>query len=603
MPFIWVFCCRVNSKCSELPFFISMVSFERFVTDQRIIECVCRKRAAEASKRHKAHHKHSISLDFEVPEVNNKVYQLTPPRKDWIKLSERRRFMSLDEKVKQTIPTADRTYKSCLWTIERDRKNGVDKPYLRELKAFIDGVKERIRNSEYTIEAPIIIPIFKKKKKDAPDEYRPICLFSNLYDSVIIILANQYLSRIFDGFFYEDSLAFRPKRSFHGTETTTCHHDAIKLVKDYLECMKGKRIYVAECDMQKFYDTVNHDIVKCEYGRLMRMVKDSNPDVSFDAITRVFDSYLNSYNFADSVWEKNKNPEYWAHYNIQCGNGAFGWVKEYQKLAESSRSKIPRVGVPQGGALSGLIANIVINRVDEKMVKKLIPKHDLYVRYCDDMLLLSTNRKRCTQLFRLYSKEIRQVRLIPHEPVFADYGTPKYWEAKTKMVYQWISNNKSLGSRWIGFVGYEISRDGDLRIRKSSVKKEKRKQRRVVNDIFELTYRKHRVNNDSLEYSYRGTLMSMAVGRATLWNYTSLKNELCWVNGFRMLNDNPYVKTQVRDLDRCRNRIIHRANARLDRLFSEVGGKIAKEGDGIVENRIRYYGLPFSYYYHYSKKL
>lgn len=603
MPFIWAFCCRVNSKCSELPFFISMVSFERFVTDQKIIECVCRKRAAEASKRHKAHHKHSISLDFEVPEVNNKVYQLTPPRKDWIKLSERRRFMSLDEKVKQTIPTADRTYKSCLWTIERDRKNGVDKPYLRELEAFIDGVKERIRNSEYTIEAPIIIPIFKKKKKDAPDEYRPICLFSNLYDSVIIILANQYLSRIFDGFFYEDSLAFRPKRSFHGTETTTCHHDAIKLVKDYLECMKGKRIYVAECDMQKFYDTVNHDIVKCEYGRLMRMVKDSNPDVSFDAITRVFDSYLNSYNFADSVWEKNKNPEYWAHYNIQCGNGAFGWVKEYQKLAESPRSKIPRVGVPQGGALSGLIANIVINRVDEKMVKKLIPKHDLYVRYCDDMLLLSTNRKRCTQLFRLYSKEIRQVRLIPHEPVFADYGTPKYWEAKTKMVYQWISNNKSLGSRWIGFVGYEISRDGDLRIRKSSVKKEKRKQRRVVNDIFELTYRKHRVNNDSLEYSYRGTLMSMAVGRATLWNYTSLKNELCWVNGFRMLNDNPYVKTQVRDLDRCRNRIIHRANARLDRLFSEVGGKIAKEGDGIVENRIRYYGLPFSYYYHYSKKL
>ena len=70
-----------------------------------------------------------------------------------------------------------------------------------------------------------------------------------------------------------------------------------------------------------------------------------------------------------------------------------------------------------------------------------------------------------------------------------------------------------------------------------------------------------------------------------------------------MLNDNRYVKTQVRDLDRCRNRIIHRANARLDRLYSEVGGKIAKEGDRTVENRIRYYGLPFSYYYHCFKKL
>ena len=138
-----------------------MDSFEKFVTDQRIIECVCRKRAAEAAKRHEAHHKHSISLDFEVPEVNNKVYQLTPPRKDWINLGDRRRFISLGEGVKQAISTADRTFKSCLLTIERDRKNGVDKPYLRELEAFINGVKERIRNSEYSVETPIIIPIFK----------------------------------------------------------------------------------------------------------------------------------------------------------------------------------------------------------------------------------------------------------------------------------------------------------------------------------------------------------------------------------------------------------------------------------------------------------
>ncbi len=229
------------------------------------------------------------------------------------------------------------------------------------------------------------------------------------------------------------------------------------------------------------------------------------------------------------------------------------------------------------------------------------------------MLLLSTNRKRCGQLFRLYSKEIRNAKLIPHAPVDVEYGTPKYWDTKTKSVYQWVSDNKEAGSRWIGFVGYEISRDGDVRIRKSSLKKEKRKQRKVVNDIFKLTYRKHRVNDDSLEYSYRGTLMSMAVGRATLWNYTTLKNEFCWINGFRMLNDNPYVKTQIRDLDRCRNHVISKANARMERLMSDVGGTMAKEGNGKLkgdknddekrkENKIRHYGLPFSYYYHYNRK-
>lgn len=590
-----------------------MESFEDFVTDQMIIECVCRKRTAEAAKRHDAHHNHAISSDSEVLDAKHPVYRLTPPRREWIQLGERSRYVPCDGGAKQTISTADRTFKSCLWTIDRDRKNEADKPYLRELEAFINGVKSRISDPDYRIGAPKTIPIFKKKKKDASDEYRPICLFSNLYDAVIIILANRYLSRLFDGSFYEDSLAFRPKRMFHGKETTTFHHEAIKLVTDYLERVKKKRVYVAECDMQKFYDTVDHETVRYEYGRLMSMAREFNPGISFEAITRIFHSYLDCYTFTDNVWRKNKDPKYWAQYNVQFGKGAFGWVDEYQRRADSPRFRMPKVGVPQGGALSGLIANIVINRVDEKMVKKLKTGNDLYIRYCDDMLLLSTNRKRCGQLFRLYSKEIKRAKLVPHTPVTVEFGTSKYWDTKTKTVYQWVSDNRAAGSKWIGFVGYEISRDGEVRIRKSSIKKEKRKQRRVVNDLFKLTYRKHRVNDESLEYSYRGTLMSMAVGRATLWNYTMLKNEFCWINGFRMLNDNPYVKTQVRDLDRCRNHVIHKANSKLERLFSEVGGTIAKEGNGkknskkekeeTEENRIRHYGLPFSYYYHYSKKL
>lgn len=593
-----------------------MESFEKYVTERMIIECVCRKRVTEAAKRHDAHHKHAISSDFSVPDVKHLVYRMTPPRRQWIKLGEKGRFTSSAGDCKQTISTADRSLRSCLWTIERDIRNGEDKPYLRELHAFVEGVMARINDPNYAIHTPRTIPIFKKREKGAPDEYRPICMFYDLYDSVIIILANRYLSKLFDGFFYEDSLAFRPKRMFHGKETTTFHHEAIALMEDYLERVKNSNIYVAECDMQKFYDTVDHEIVKNEYARLLGMSKENNPDLSFDAITRIFLSYLDCYTFTDNVWRKNKDQHYWEQYHIQYGKGAFGWVKEYQKRADSPRSRMPRVGVPQGGALSGLIANIVINRVDEKMVKKLKPSRDLYVRYCDDMLLLSTNRKRCGQLFRLYSKEIKRAKLVPHAPVAVKYGTPQYWDTKTKSVYEWVDDDRDKGSRWIGFVGYEVSRKGEVRIRKSSVKKEKRKQRKVVSKIFELTYKKHRVNDDSIEYSYRGTLMSMAVGRATLWNYETLKNEFCWINGFRMLNDNPYVKTQVRDLDRCRNHVIHKANERLGRLQSEVGGTIAKEGnnkkeivfdeDGnerVKERRIKYYGAPFSYYYHYGKKL
>lgn len=585
-----------------------MESFVDYVTDKRIIECVCRKRMAEAAKRHNAHHSHVLSFDFKVKDPNNEVYLLTPPRRQWIQLGDKGRRVVLPDGSKQTISSADRTYRSVLWTIIRDIKNCQDKPYLYKLKEFIIGVKAKIQDPNYEIKTPITIPIIKKRKKDAPDEYRPICLFEDLYDAVIIILANRYLSRLFDGFFYEDSLAFRPKRMFHGKMSTTSHHEAITLIEKYLSQVKNRTVYVAECDMQKFYDTVDHEIVKTEFSRLINLSKIDNPKVSFDEITHIFHSYLDCYTFTDNVWNKSKDSSYWKSFNIQ--NGVFGWVKEYQKRADSPKARKPIVGVPQGGAISGLIANIVINRVDSKIAPHIHKPNDLYVRYCDDMLLLSTNKRRCRKLFRIYNKEIKCVKLVPHRAEAPSYGTPNYWNTKTKSVYKWISDDLMAGSRWIGFVGYEISRSGEIRIRKSSLKKEKRKQKKIVNDLFKLTYKKHRVNDASMELSYRSTMMSMAVGRVTLWNFETLKNEFCWINGFRMLNDNPTVKTQIRDLDRCRNRIINHATKRLERLGAKVGGKIAKEGNNKKKNEDEdsffmdfYYGKPFSYYYHYEKNL
>ena len=591
---------------SELPFFFTMESFVEFVTDKRIIECLCRKRASEAGKRHDAHHHHALSSDKKIPDVSHIVYSLTPPRRQWIHLGEKGRLTAALGGRRQTISTEERTYRSVLWTIIRDMENASDAPYLQELKSFIRGLKDRIQDPDYSIETPRTIPILKKRKDGAKDEYRPICLFENLYDAIIIILSNRYLSKLFDGYFYEDSLAFRPKRRFHGKIVTTFHHDAISLITNYLEHNSGRSIYVAECDMQKFYDTVNHEVVREEFSKLITLSREDNPGICFDEITHIFNSYLDCYNFTECVWRKNTDTDYWEQNGVE--NGMFGWVKEYQTRADSPRAKMPDVGVPQGGAISGLIANIVINRVDGVISKKLHHDNDLYVRYCDDMLLLSTNKRRCGRLFRLYTKEIKKAKLMPHPRGTLEFGTSDYWNTKTKPVYKWVQNDLTSGSRWIGFVGYEMNRMGEIRIRKASLKKEKRKQRKVINDIFSLTYRKHRVNDKSMTQSYRSTLVSMAVGRVTLWNYQTLKNEYCWINGFRMLNDNPTVRMQIRDLDRCRNRVIRRARVGLARLDSIVGGTIAKEGnnpknENTEQSPVDYYGKPFSYYYHFQKKL
>lgn len=576
-----------------------MESFIDFVTDRRIIEYLCKKRAKEAAKRHELHHRHAISCDYEINDCKNEIYQLTPPRRQWIQLGKRRR--KLNNSSRQTISSLERTRRSVLYTILKDRESNKDEPYLHRLNLFIDKVRKRITNPSFEFKSLETFPVLKKQKNDnTPDEYRPISLFKDLSDSLIIALANQYLSKLLDESFYVDSLAFRPKRNFHGEMKTTFHHDAITLIKGYLTKNYKRSIYVAECDMQKFYDTVDHDVVKEEFNKLIDRAKEKYPDTSFDAVINVFNAYLNCYNFKDNVWKNNDDKEYWKGYNVK--SGVFGWV-------DSFKNKDIVVGVPQGGAISGLIANIVMNRVDNVIQPLLHEKNDIYIRYCDDMILLSTNYKRCKKLFGAYTKEIKKARLIPHGAKEAKFGTPDYWNTKTKKVYKWIDNNKSSGSRWIGFVGYEISRTGDVRIRKSSFKKEIRKQKRVVNDLLRLTYKKHRVSNQSMTQSYRSTLISMAVGRAALWNYKDLKNEMCWINGFKMLTDNPIVCNQIKELDRCQHRVIYHTNKMLDKQESIVGGEIPKEGNNnpkkhteINEQKI-YYGKPFSYYYHFEKNV
>ena len=225
-----------------------------------------------------------LTDDAKIPSSLHEVYELTPPRRRWIHLGKKGRNNQVDDNYSQTISTCDRTYKSVLWRIIKDKRTeGVKYEYLDKLDNFIHGVKQRILDVNYVINTPKIVPILKKKKGSSNDEYRPICIFEDLYDAVIIVLANRYLSKLFDKFFYVNSLAFRPEREFQGEITVTFHHHAVDLIKHYLKINK-KKIYVAECDMQKFYDTVDHKVVKDEFDRLLSLCKHEINNISFDEI-------------------------------------------------------------------------------------------------------------------------------------------------------------------------------------------------------------------------------------------------------------------------------------------------------------------------------
>jgi len=91
----------------------------------------------------------------------------------------------------------------------------------------------------------------------------------------------------------------------------------------------------------------------------------------------------------------------------------------------------------------------------------------------------------------------------------------------------------------------------------------------------------------------------MSVGRIELWNVKQIESEMCWIKGYSELNDNIFVRKQLKLLDRCRNH-----------MLSILKKEVTKYDDTQIitirpktkAREIIFYGKPFSYYYHIAEK-
>lgn len=93
---------------------------------------------------------------------------------------------------------------------------------------------------------------------------------------------------------------------------------------------------------------------------------------------------------------------------------ASDFAKYKKDQAERRKNRHRKVGIPQGGPLSGLIANIVMHSVD-KAVKNAIGNDDiLYCRFCDDMVLVGTDNERISMVFQSYQQAVRKSMLYAH---------------------------------------------------------------------------------------------------------------------------------------------------------------------------------------------
>ena len=274
---------------------------------------------------------------------------------------------------------------------------GVDGMTVEELKPYLKEewkrIKEELLAGEYQPAPVLKVEIPKAEGKGVRKLGIP-----TVVDRLIQQALHQVLSPIFEPGFSESSYGFRPGRSAH---------DAVRQARAHVS--EGRR-WVVDLDLEKFFDRVNHDILM---SRLARRIKDKR-------ILRLIRRYL------------------------QAGMMEGGLVTQR------------REGTPQGGPLSPLLSNILLDELD----KELERRGHKFCRYADDCNVYVKSRSAGERVKESITRFLeKRLRLKVNEEKSA-VGRP--WDRK--------------------FLGYTMTsnREPRIKVAESSVKRLKGKVREIM---------------------------------------------------------------------------------------------------------------------------
>ena len=216
---------------------------------------------------------------------------------------------------------------------------GVDNKTVDELDGYFKKhqaeIKDSIMKMKYRPQAVrrVYIPKANGKK-------RPLGI-PTVVDRVIQQAIAQVLMKIYDPRFSDDSYGFRPKRSAH---------DAIEQVLEYLD--EGYQ-WVIDLDIEKYFDTVNHD-------KLISIIRERVNDKTTLHLIRAF---------------------------LKAG------------IMEDGLVKPNKLGVPQGGPLSPILSNIYLDKMDKELEQRGLH----FVRYADDCNIFVKSKKSADRVMKSIS--------------------------------------------------------------------------------------------------------------------------------------------------------------------------------------------------------
>ena len=220
--------------------------------------------------------------------------------------------------------------------------SGIDGVTVEELGVYLfqhkEGIKEQIRNLKYKPNPVRRVEIPKENGKK-----RKLGI-PTVADRVIQQAIVQVITPLFEPQFSETSYGFRPGRS--------CEMAIIKA----LEYFNDGYDWIVDIDLQAFFDNVNQDKL---IGIIRRTIKDGR-------VVSLIRKYLVSGVMINGVVQPTK------------------------------------VGTPQGGNLSPLLSNIMLNELDKELEKRGLR----FVRYADDCLIMVRSEKAANHVMESVTRYI-----------------------------------------------------------------------------------------------------------------------------------------------------------------------------------------------------
>ena len=533
---------------------------QQYFSDDAIIDYLCRERVKLAGSVHDRQYITRLAGHQREAAPNHRFYQLLPPRRQWN-----------DFRVPLRSSHTNPDLIALKQAVRVLRRQVPQQPWLVEMNRYITAIRERMFGCHpFVFASP---DIQWQPKKEHSTEYRALCKFPP-DDNLILSLFARYLRDVFDAGFSNASYAFRSRRQ--GRMPT--HHQAFDEIYQLKSSAPTKDLYVAECDIKGFFDAVDHGVAITAFWQAAEG-KDLHHRTE-----AILQAYLDCYSFPLNVLA-----EAGPRLNQSDPKGYFKWPED-ALMKHHSNPRNQRIGVPQGGAVSGVIANLVLDAADKAVERE---RHKLggeihYYRYCDDMVLLSPNKRHCKSVFNAYLQALDNLKLPYHEPQTTIIYGPKHWENKSKAPYLW-SGRKWFGCvPWIQFVGYQIRYDGLVRPRKDSIKKQATKLDKTVGKLTHgLLHTEQPIlaSRNQARSSLKSKLVAQGVGRIKGWE--SGPRPMCWASGFKGLHEKAFVPGSLRYLDQVRSKQIHKFD-----------GVPIQYGDGKPGNKVRRrepVGYAFSY--------